>query len=186
MNEVDKLIDEIIRIEGGYTDDPDDPGGKTKFGITEKVARENGYTGDMKDLTVDFAHRVYYNQYVVAPKFDRVAQIAGNKIAAELVDTGVNCGQPTASKMLQRSLNSLNNCEKLWPNLVEDGGLGEKSFAALASYMKARGSDAEKVLFAALNCLQGTHYMDISARNETQEKFMFGWFLNRIANQLCL
>lgn len=184
MSPIDALIDGIIRIEGGYTDDPNDAGRKTKYGITEKVARENGYTGDMKDLPVEFAHRVYYNQYVVAPKFDKVGFIVGNKIAAELVDTGVNCGQPTAAKMLQRSLNALNNCEKLWPNLTEDGNLGQKTFDALTAYNRARGSEGEKVLFVALNCLQGAYYMDLSAKNETQEKFMYGWLKNRVSDQL--
>jgi len=183
MSKIDDMIAEIIRVEGGYVDDPTDSGGKTKYGITEKTARANGYKGDMRDLTVEFATQVYFNEYVVAPKFDQVGKLTSERIMCELVDTGVNCGQPTAAKMLQRCLNALNNCEKLWPNQPEDGGIGKKTLDACATYMN-RGPDAEKVLFAALNCLQGTYYMDISARNETQEKFMYGWLLNRVANQL--
>ena len=37
------ILASVIYLEGGYTDDPDDPGGKTKYGITERVAREYGY-----------------------------------------------------------------------------------------------------------------------------------------------
>jgi lysozyme family protein len=39
--------------EGGYGNDPDDSGGPTTWGITEREARANGYTGPMKALTVE-------------------------------------------------------------------------------------------------------------------------------------
>lgn len=181
---ISELIDEIIRVEGGYTDDPTDAGGKTKFGITEKTARANGYTGDMRDLPIEFAKDVYYKQYVIAPGFEKVAKIAGEQIAHELVDTGVNCGQPTAAKMLQRCLNALNNVGTLFPNLVEDGDLGQKSFDALAKFIQLRGNEGAQVLFVALNGLQVAHYVGIAANNEKQEKYVYGWLKNRVSDQL--
>jgi hypothetical protein len=47
---VDTLIDEVISREGGYVDHPADRGGPTMFGITEAVARANGYDGPMRNL----------------------------------------------------------------------------------------------------------------------------------------
>ena len=49
---VESIIDGIIEREGNgaYTNDPGDSGGPTRWGITEKVAKANGYTGDMRDL----------------------------------------------------------------------------------------------------------------------------------------
>ena len=48
---VGSILASIIFYEGGYSDDPDDPGGKTKYGITERVAREYGYLGSIEVLT---------------------------------------------------------------------------------------------------------------------------------------
>ena len=39
----DDTINHIIEIEGGYVNDPNDSGGETNYGVTEKVARDNGY-----------------------------------------------------------------------------------------------------------------------------------------------
>lgn len=60
---------------GGYSDDPSDSGGKTNHGITEKVARQSGYTGDMRDLSLQQAQDIYVNQYIVGPKLDKVYDI---------------------------------------------------------------------------------------------------------------
>ena len=49
MNTFDKAWEETGRAEGGFVDDPDDSGGATNWGITEKVARKQGYTGHMRD-----------------------------------------------------------------------------------------------------------------------------------------
>ena len=66
---VDTLIKDIIKVEGGYTNDPSDSGGETCWGITIAVARANGYAGAMKDMPQQVAYDIYYKQYVVAPGF---------------------------------------------------------------------------------------------------------------------
>ncbi|HEX5258441.1 MAG TPA: glycosyl hydrolase 108 family protein, partial [Sphingomicrobium sp.] len=48
--DVDTLIDGLIDREGGYADNPADKGGPTCFGITQAVARANGYCGPMRQL----------------------------------------------------------------------------------------------------------------------------------------
>ena len=47
---IDALIDALIEREGGYVHHPADKGGATCFGVTEAVARANGYVGDMRFL----------------------------------------------------------------------------------------------------------------------------------------
>ncbi len=47
----DIAIDRVLGIEGGYSNDPDDPGGETNWGVTLRTARANGYTGNMIDMT---------------------------------------------------------------------------------------------------------------------------------------
>ena len=53
-----RVIDAILRAEGGYVNDPQDKGGETNYGITVAVARANGYTGPMRDLTVAVARDI--------------------------------------------------------------------------------------------------------------------------------
>lgn len=184
MSRIDDIISDVIKAEGSYSDNKNDTGGKTKFGITEAVARENGYTGDMHDLTEDFARKVYYQRYVIEPRFDRVLLLSP-MIAGELVDTGVNCGQGVAAKFLQRCLNAFNQRGVLWSDLVVDGGLGDKSIAALAAYLKARGSqDGERVLFAVLNAMQSVRYVELSESRQENEDFEYGWQRNRVEAQL--
>jgi lysozyme family protein len=102
---IDIIIDDIIRAEGGYSDNPNDSGGKTCWGITEAVARSNGYDGEMCDLPKDFARSIYYRIYVIKPKFDHVLLLS-MLIASELVDTGVNMGTATACIILHKALNA--------------------------------------------------------------------------------
>ncbi len=45
------LIDAVIDREGGFVDHPDDPGGATCWGVTEAVARADGFTGAMRHLS---------------------------------------------------------------------------------------------------------------------------------------
>jgi len=59
----DTAFERLIGHEGGYVNHPDDPGGETNWGITLRTAREQGYTGEMRDLTRGEAKRarVYPN-----------------------------------------------------------------------------------------------------------------------------
>lgn len=180
MKRVDDIIDEVIRAEGGYSDNPNDAGGKTMFGITEKVARANGYTGDMRNLPIELARKIYFKQYITDPGFDRVLSLSP-AIASELVDTGVNCGTGIASEFLQRALNAFNQRGHLWPDLVVDGGVGQKTIDAMAAYLKNRAKDdGEAVMLRALNALQGARYIEIGEANPKNEDFEFGWFRNRV------
>lgn len=176
---IKEIIDEIIRVEGGYTNNPNDTGGATNFGITEKVARANGFTGDMKFLPESVARDIYMQQYVIAPGFDKVAGISAH-VGAELVDTGVNCGPAVAGKFLQRALNAFNDEQKHYPDLLVDGGCGAKTIEALKKYFAIRGRDGESTMLKALNCLQGAHYLSITESRPANENFCYGWIKNRI------
>jgi lysozyme family protein len=173
------MISATIAVEGGYSNDPSDPGGPTNFGITQNVARSNGYTGDMRNLTRDQAVAIYRNEYAIKPGFAAVEAINAN-IGAELFDTGVNMGTGTACLWFQMSLNALNNQATLYPDIAERGNVGPETLGAFRSYMKARGSDAESVMLKALNCLQGAKYIELARQNASNEKFEFGWLKNRV------
>lgn len=178
---VDNIIENILKAEGGYTNDPADAGGETNFGITVMTAKSNGYFGKMKDLPRETAKQIYLNQYWLAPKFDQVAMLSP-VIAEELCDTGVNCGVPFAQKILQQALNLLNRQGTDYKDITEDGAIGSGTLAALASYLVKRGKDGETVMVRVLNIMQGARYIDITKARPTNETFFYGWILNRIRN----
>lgn len=175
-----KVIDEIIRVERGYVDHPSDRGGPTNHGITQAVARKEGYQGDMKDLPLSLARSIYLKRYITGPRFDKVGLIDPD-IAMELVDTGVNMGPPRATEFLQTALNAFNLQGTRYPDLEVDGRIGPATFSALSAFLVWRGKDGKKVLLRALNALQGVRYLDIATNNPSQEDFTFGWFLNRVS-----
>lgn len=178
---VDNYIDDLIKREGGYVNNPNDRGGATNFGITEAVARVNGWKGPMRDLPLDLAKQIYKQQYWINPRFDQVNSLSP-LIAEELLDTGVNCGVAFAKPLLQRALNLLNNQGKAgYADLEIDGVYGSITLGALKTYLAKRGKDGEKVLLRILNIMQGQRYIEICERNPTQEQFFYGWISNRIA-----
>lgn len=170
------IINDIIRVEGGYVNDSSDSGGATNFGITVAVARSYGYTGDMRDLPRETAFDIYTAKYWEAVKADDIIKLS-EAVAAEVVDTSVNMGPNRAGTFLQRSLNVLNNRGSSYPDLVVDGNIGTASISALSSYLNTR---TDKVLVRMLNCLQGAYYVTLAERREKDERFIFGWFDNRV------
>ena len=177
---IEQYLEELIKREGGYVNNPADRGGATKFGITEAVARASGYKGNMKDLPLEVAKAIYRKNYWTAPRFDQVNLIS-SAVAEELLDTGVNCGTGFAQPLLQRALNLLNNEGKAgYADLKVDGVYGSNTIGALKIYLAKRGKDGEKVLVRVLNIMQGQRYIEICERNPKQEQFFYGWIANRI------
>lgn len=174
------LAPQITAVEGGYVNDPRDSGGETNHGITVAVARRNGYTGPMRDLTKAQALALYKREFYESPGFDQIAQIS-EAVAAELFDTGVNMGARRAGEFLQQSLNGLNNGGKLFADISEDGIAGAGTRRALSAYLKARGAEGERVLLKALNVLQGAYYIDLARRRPKDEAFLYGWLRTRVS-----
>jgi Putative secretion activating protein len=177
--DVEKLIDEVIAREGGYTNHPADRGGPTNFGITEQVAKAFGYKGDMKDLPRATAVAIYRERYWTGPKFDQVAAIFP-QVGHELFDTGVNMGPSTAAKFLQRVLNALNRGATDYPDIGVDGGIGKLTLAAAAGLKAKRGAAVGEVVRQAIDALQGARYIDIVEANPSQEVFAYGWLSQRL------
>ncbi len=173
------VLENILKVEGGYVNDPSDSGGETNFGITKRVAMSYGYTGDMKRLTKDQAFEIYAKLYWHKLRLDDIEKLS-EKVAEELADTGVNMGTRRAARFLQRSLNVLNNKAQSYADLTVDGQIGNATIRALKSYFLIRGVEGEKVLFRMLNALQGAFYVTLAERREKDEKFVYGWYANRV------
>ncbi|WP_443018074.1 glycoside hydrolase family 108 protein [Sphingomonas sp. 37zxx] len=176
---IEDLIDDVIAREGGYSDHPADRGGPTRWGITQAVARADGYTGDMRHFLRERAVAIYTRLYWTRPRFDLVAK-AAPRIAAELFDTGVNMGPKIAATFLQRALNALNRNARDYPDITADGVVGPQTVAALSAFIRVRGDRGETVLLKAIEALQGARYLDLAERRPANEAFLYGWLANRI------
>lgn len=173
-------LDKLFPIEGEFSDHPSDRGGRTMYGITERVARANGYTGPMEQMPRTFAASVYKKEYWDRLSLDRISATSP-AVASELFDTGVNQGTGAAASYLQRALNALNRRGLLFSDIKVDGVLGPVSCSAFEQYMgRRRAQDGEAVMLAALNALQGEFYISLAERDPSQEDFVFGWLRNRV------
>jgi len=92
-------FDKLLGHEGGYVDHWLDPGGKTRYGITEAVAREVGYRGDMRELPLDLAQRIYKERYWDAVQ----AESLPADVRYIVFDGAVNSGVAQSAKWLQRA-----------------------------------------------------------------------------------
>ena len=134
--DIDGLAEALIEREGGYVANAVDKGGPTRFGITEAVARANGYRGSMRQLPREDAAAIYKRLYWLRPRFDEVAKRSA-RIAAELFDTGANMGPAVAATFLQRALTALNRNAKDYADLTPDGRIGPQTLAALDAFLEA-------------------------------------------------
>lgn len=171
-----KIIDQIIRTEGGYVNDPSDSGGQTNFGITEAVARANGYYGSMALMPRSVAFDIYSAKYWDSVNGDRLLELSKD-ITQEVVDTSVNMGPKRAGKFLQRALNVFNSSCSLYDDLTVDGVIGPATIKALEKYLFSREA---KQLAKALNCLQGAFYIELAEKREKDERFVYGWLKKRV------
>tara|TARA_X000001388_G_scaffold52616_7_gene38395 strand:+ start:5061 stop:5645 length:585 start_codon:yes stop_codon:yes gene_type:complete len=177
---VQAFIFRLVKLEAGYVDNPHDKGGRTKWGITERVAREHGYKGKMRDLPQTIAREIYLQTYWIKPRIADISIISPD-IAWEVFEAGVNLGSGTGIKFLQRALNAFNKMGSVYEDLKVDGVCGSKTLNALQSYFEFRKEKAECVLLKALNCLQGSYYIELAEARETDENFVFGWIHKRIS-----
>ena len=181
MITVMKLIDDTIAKEGNgrYTDDPSDSGGPTRWGITKKTARLYGYTGDMRELPRGKAVDIYMAMNWVEPGFSKVERFSP-ELAAEMFDYAAPTGAGTVIKMLQRCLNVLNLDGDYFPDIKVDGVIGEVTTMCLAAYTKRRGGEGVLVLRGMVKSLYGNYLIELAERRAKDEKFIYGWFKNRV------
>jgi lysozyme family protein len=128
MKTVTQIAAEIVAREGGYVDDPDDPGGATKHGVTLGTLRRLG-----RDLTCDGridemdvraldpaqASEIFIQHYYEAPRIDRLPAA----IQPSVFDMYVNAGG-NAVVILQRLLGDMGQ------RIIVDGIIGPQTVAA--------------------------------------------------------
>lgn len=168
------LIAPVLAVEGGYTNNPNDPGGPTNFGVTEATARANGYMGDMAAMTQADAVGIYRAVYWEKSGFSAIYNVSP-PIAAKLLNAGVNVGVAIESLFLQRALNVLGRAA-----LTLDAHIGPATVAALQAYLTDRPTDGEAIMLKALNGLQCARYITLAEANADLAQFVNGWLKQRI------
>lgn len=181
MDYFETIYSEVLKLEGGstFTNDKSDRGGKTRWGITEALARRHGYTGKMEDLPEDFAKKVYREEFWDNNRLEDIARIS-RSVANEIYDSGVNVGPGRAARWLQGALNMFNFGPGSPPDLEEDGRIGRATLNMLEFYLKKRGAEGLTVLLRALNGYQFEHYKNLAKADPSQRKFTFGWVSHRV------
>lgn len=112
----EQAFERLLGHEGGFVDHPEDPGGATRWGITQRIARKHGYTGDMRNFPVEEARRIARTEY-----WDKVrADDVPDALRFDLFDGAYNSGPPQAIKWLQRAAGA-----------DDDGMIGPKTLTAV-------------------------------------------------------
>ena len=161
MNTVRKLAEEIVRREGGFVNDPDDPGGATNFGVTIHTLRrlrpgQKIGVEDVRRLTRQDAVEIYVEHYFTRP---RIAELP-EPLWATVFDMYVNAGA-NAVRLLQRLV------VEMGLDLAVDGVIGPQTIAATH-----RAHDmAPAHLVDAYGIARRDYYYRIADRRPASRKF---------------
>jgi lysozyme family protein len=135
MRSVESIAAEIVRREGGYVNDPDDPGGATKHGVTLGTLRGLGLdltgdgridTADVRALDPERAAAIYVAHYFEGPQLNLLPEA----LQASVFDMQVNAGN-NAVRLLQRLATAMG-----YP-AADDGAIGPRTLAAVQAAAQA-------------------------------------------------
>lgn len=168
----------VLKWEGGFVDDPDDPGGRTNKGVTQKTynkwrAKKGLLAEDVLNITEQEVHAIYLQDYW--------APVAKNwypdQLAIALFDSAINMGQRRAVSMLQHAINETRNGQII----AVDGAAGNQTYAALRECI-ASGAQS-KLLEVFIETRRGVYYSIVDGRPRSA-KYLNGWMnrLNDLAN----
>lgn len=157
MTAFDDAFTELMGNEGGYSNNPADPGGETMWGITKRVAVANGYTGAMQDLPQDTAKAIAKSEY-----WDRYSCDSFDpRIGFQVFDAAYNGGP--AARWLQEAA-----------EVQPDGVIGPVTIAAV------NAADPLRIIMRF-----DSYRLTYLASLDTFPTFGRGW-ANRIAHNLLL
>ncbi|MEM9247201.1 MAG: holin-associated N-acetylmuramidase [Pseudomonadota bacterium] len=165
MTNVETLAREIVAREGGYVNDPDDPGGATNHGVTIHTMRRLGMdldgdgaitAKDVRRIDEDQAVDIFLEHYYDRPRISALPGV----MQASVFDMYVNAGA-NAVRILQRLLNEMGE------SLTIDGAIGPKTIAAA----KAALDRAPYHLADAYGIARRNYYYELADRRPSSRKF---------------
>lgn len=174
-------------VEGLYSNDPDDPGGETVYGvarvfwpkwsgwsIVDAAKKQPGFPGNLKgnSALTEAVHAYYRQIYWDRFCLDELDQ----PLAYELFEQAVNLGEGRMVKHLQMVLNSLNYQNRFGEDLVVDGAFGAKTLQRLRRIV---GDGRSRAIQYGANGQQCAHYINLGLTNAVKRKYTSGWLAQR-------
>lgn len=138
MTSVRQIAQEIVSREGGYVNDPDDPGGATNFGVTIHTMRRLGMdldgdgdvdTSDVRSLTIDMAVDIFIRHYFERPRIKDLPE----PLHATVFDMSVNAGPSRAVRLLQQLFVDMGY------DIAVDGAIGPQTIRTAFTAMDEAG-----------------------------------------------
>lgn len=174
MSTFQNAIGIILRHEGGYVNNPNDPGGVTNFGISLRFLSQHPDIGDfdhdgdvdaedIKNLTPEQASTIYKNLWWDEFNY---GNINSQQVATKTFDLSVNMGAKRAHMLLQTAVNNAFGLK-----LTVDGALGNASFSTLNSI----GDEHIPDLITAFCDATWAYYQSLIAKNPKLQVFAKGW-----------
>ncbi len=165
MKRIKAIAESIVEREGGYVNDPADPGGATNFGVTIGTLKRLGLdlTGDRKVTTADVkavtrsqARDIFIRDYIYRPKINELP----GPVQASIFDMQVNAGT-NAVKILQRLLGNMDHPVSI------DGAIGPKTIRAARLAQQA----APNHFADAYGIERRNYYYSLADRRPASRKF---------------
>ena len=158
MKTFEEMVEVVIEHEGGstVTDTPEDSGGLTKYGISQKAYPKL----DIRNITKDQAISIYYKDYWKKGKVELLPE----RLWMIYFDMVVNMGRSRATKVLQEACNHKNK------NMIKvDGMIGKNTAKA-----------SQKVEYKRVQSFRVKFYADLIHRKPALIKFWYGWYKRAI------
>lgn len=173
-----------MKHEGGYVNDPADPGGETYRGISYRTwpnwegweavnawrAAPQEARAQLKLMTLDPLVEAFYFQHYWNLMWLDVS--GPTELTRVLFDSAVNMGLRPTTRFLQRALNALNQGGACWPDIIVDDMMGTETNSALTLALKR---DSVRNLVQLINIQRGYRYLELMENNPRLERFARGW-----------
>ena len=171
MNRFESAIVHALAHEGGYVNDPDDPGGATKFGISLRWLKKVGDLSgdfdmdgdidvdDIKAMTNEQARELYRVHWWVKYGYEK---INSQDIATKVLDLSINMGAKQAHILLQRA------CRACGFELLEDGIIGPVTLTTINNIQGFK-------LLPAFRSEAAGFYRILIAQKPVFKKYQTGW-----------
>jgi lysozyme family protein len=169
-----KLIDWVIAEEGGYSNDPADLGGETKYGITQdaiddyRTRIDGSFNLSPAQITKDQAIQIY-DELIKTYRLDRIAD---PDLRAQVIDMMVNHGIGNTGTMLLDVLEKRGYDVRSGPN---DNVIGSRTLGVIRDLVNQRNDRELMRISNELVRRRKEFYADLIRKRPDQRRFQQGW-----------